>query len=71
MSPEPATSHDFTDEERREQAQAWRLEQAEAQLRAAQRAADADEQTPEMLTLRTLQRIERLLEDRLPARVPE
>jgi hypothetical protein len=62
----PATSHDKSDAERREEAQAWRLEQAEAQVRAARRAAEEHEQTTEVLTLRTLQRIEALLEDRLP-----
>jgi acyl-CoA reductase-like NAD-dependent aldehyde dehydrogenase len=63
----PATSHDFTDDERREQVQAFRLEQAEAQLRAARRAAEEFEQEPAVQTLRVLQRIERLLIERLPA----
>jgi hypothetical protein len=63
----PASSQDFTQAERDAQVTAFRLEQAEAKLRAARRAADEYEQTPEVQTLRTLQRIERLLIERLPA----
>jgi hypothetical protein len=64
----PASLEDFTDEERRDQVQANRLQLAEGAMRAARRAVEEHEQTPEMLTYRTLLRIERLLEDRLPAR---
>jgi hypothetical protein len=65
----PATSHDKTQAERTEEAQRWRLEQAEAKLRAARRQAEEHEQTEEVQIRRTLQRIERLLLDAL-AREP-
>ena len=61
MTPEPTPFLEQTPEQRRADLQAHRLELAEGNVRAARRALEAHEQTPEMQTLRTLERIEKLL----------
>jgi DNA-binding FrmR family transcriptional regulator len=66
----PASLEDFTDEERRDQVQANRLQLAEGQLRAARRAVEEHEQEPEVITMRAILRIEQLLIDALKSREP-
>ena len=62
MTPEPTPLLEQSIEQRRAESAAHRLEQAEGQLRAARRAQEMREQDCDMLTLRCVQRIEKLLE---------